>query len=381
MSLTESGDVLHISSGERTVSVREVKVELGPRSYTIYVAAGTLGDFGYYAGRHLAGKRIMVVTNPTVGGLYGEVLRRSLTSAGFTVIWAEIPDGEAYKNLSTVAGLYDAALDGGVERGDAVVALGGGVVGDIAGFLAATYMRGVALVQVPTTLLAQVDSSVGGKVGVNHPRAKNIIGAFYQPFFVFIDVRTLASLPDREVRAGLAEVIKYGVIKDAEFFQWLETNIERLLKLEPPALEYAVSVSCRIKAAVVSADEKEEGIRAILNFGHTVGHALEAVTVYHRFVHGEAVGVGMAAAGRLAADLGFFDKTGVESITALINRAGLPSEIPPDIPIEELLEAVHRDKKVSDSQLTFVFPEAIGRVRIVRGVPVAAVRAVVTASK
>ncbi|MEW6172712.1 MAG: 3-dehydroquinate synthase [Bacillota bacterium] len=358
---------------EWVIRVREVKVELGQRSYPIYVGAGTLRDFGVNARRHLAGKQVLVVTNPTVGGIYGKVLRESLISAGFTVIWAEIPDGEEYKTLSTMADLYDAALDGGLERQDAVVALGGGVVGDIAGFLAATYMRGVSLIQVPTTLLAQVDSSVGGKTGVNHPRAKNIIGAFYQPRFVFIDVRTLSSLPAREIRAGLAEVIKYGVIKDAEFFKWLETNIESLLKLEPSALEYAVSVSCRIKAAVVSADEKEEGVRAILNFGHTVGHALETVTGYQRFVHGEAVGVGMVAAGRLAVHLDYFEKTGVDRIAAIVDRAGLPFKIPPDISTEELLTAMRRDKKVSGSQLTFVLPEEIGRVRIVRGVPADAV--------
>jgi 3-dehydroquinate synthase len=309
-----------------------------------------------------------VVTNPVVAGLYGETVKRSLAEAGFQVGEAQIPDGEEYKTLATVAGLYDAAFTGGLERGDAVLALGGGVVGDIAGFLAATYMRGVPFVQVPTTLLAQVDSSVGGKVGVNHPGGKNLIGAFYQPRFVLIDPDTLATLPSREVRAGLAEVIKYGVISDAGFFSWLEANIDRLLNLEPAALEHAIAASCRIKAAVVSADETEAGLRAILNFGHTVGHALEAVTGYQRFVHGEAVAIGMVAAARLAVRLGYFEPPGAERITGLVLRAGLPAEVPADVEPEILLETMRRDKKVAADRLTFVLPEAVGRVRVVRGV-------------
>jgi 3-dehydroquinate synthase len=319
---------------------------------------------------------MLVVTNPVVAGLYGEAVKRSLAEAGFQVGEAQIPDGEEYKTLATVAGLYDAAFTGGLERGDAVLALGGGVVGDIAGFLAATYMRGVPFVQVPTTLLAQVDSSVGGKVGVNHPGGKNLIGAFYQPRFVLIDPDTLATLPSREVRAGLAEVIKYGVISDAGFFSWLEANIDRLLNLEPAALEHAIAASCRIKAAVVSADETETGLRAILNFGHTVGHALEAVTGYQRFVHGEAVAIGMVAAARLAVRLGYFEPPGAERITGLVLRAGLPAEVPAGVVPGALLEAMRRDKKVVANRLTFVLPEAIGRVRVVRGVAAEEVLAV-----
>ncbi|MEW6770774.1 MAG: 3-dehydroquinate synthase [Bacillota bacterium] len=346
----------------------EVRVELGPRSYPIYVASGCLGKLGRIAQEHLTGRRILVVTNPVVAGLYGKAVKQSLAEAGFQVGEAQIPDGEEYKTLATVAGLYDAAFTGGLERGDAVLALGGGVVGDVAGFLAATYMRGVPFVQVPTTLLAQVDSSVGGKVGVNHPRGKNLIGAFYQPRFVLIDPDTLATLPPREVRAGMAEVIKYGVISDAGFFSWLEANIDRLLNIEPAALEHAIAASCRIKAAVVSADETEAGLRAILNFGHTVGHALEAVTGYQRFVHGEAVAIGMVAAARLAVRLGCFEPPGADRIAGLVSRAGLPAEVPSDIAPEALLEVMERDKKVVANRLTFVLPEAVGRVRIVRGV-------------
>jgi 3-dehydroquinate synthase len=328
------------------------------------------------ARRHLSGKRVLVVTNPTVAPLYAAAVEESLAAAGFVVRRAEIPDGEEHKTLATVAALYDAALGAELERGDSVLALGGGVVGDIAGFLAATYMRGVAFVQVPTTLLAQVDSSVGGKVGVNHPWGKNLIGAFYQPRFVLADVRTLATLPLREVRAGLAEVIKYGVIHDAAFFAWLEANFEALLKLADAAVEQAVATSCAIKAAVVSADETEKGLRAILNFGHTLGHALEAATRYERFVHGEAVAIGMVFAARLARRLGYFEPAGVERIAALVRRAGLPDAIPPDIAPEALLDAMRRDKKVAAGQLTFILPEAIGKVRIVRGVPADIVRSV-----
>lgn len=346
----------------------EVRVELGPRSYPIYVASGSLGKLGRIAQEHLTGRRILVVTNPVVAGLYGEVVKQSLAEAGFWVGEAQVPDGEEYKTLATVAGLYDAAFTNGLERGDAVLALGGGVIGDIAGFLAATYMRGVPFAQVPTTLLAQVDSSVGGKVGVNHPGGKNLIGAFYQPRFVLIDPDTLATLPSREVRAGLAEVIKYGVISDAGFFSWLEVNIDRLLNLEPAALEHAIAVSCRLKATVVSADETEAGLRAILNFGHTVGHALEAVTGYQRFIHGEAVAIGMVAAARLAVHLGYFELPEAERLTELLLRAGLPTEVPADIVPEVLLETMRRDKKVAADRLTFVLPEAVGRVRVVRGV-------------
>lgn len=343
-------------------------MELGPRSYPIYVARGALEQLGEISRRHLVSQRILVVTTLTVSNLYGETVLKQLSTAGFRLHSVEIPDGEEYKTLDTVARLYDAAIDGKLERGDAVVAFGGGVVGDVAGFLAATYMRGVPFVQVPTTLLAQVDSSVGGKVGVNHPRGKNLIGAFYQPKFVLADTETLSTLPTREIRAGLAEVIKYGVIWDEEFFCWLVENITRLLRLDPGALEHAIATSCRIKAAVVSADEREKGLRAVLNFGHTVGHALEAVTGFERFVHGEAVAIGMVVASRLAVILGYFDRARAEQVASLISHAGLPLHIPPDISRTALLNAMQQDKKVAGGQLTFVLPERIGKVRIVRGV-------------
>lgn len=354
----------------------EVIVQLGPRSYPIYVAPGALEELGRTARRHLTSQKVLVVTNLTISNLYGEAVRKQFSAAGFRVYCTEIPDGEEYKTLHTISRLYDSAVDGKLERGDTVVALGGGVVGDVAGFLAATYMRGVSFVQIPTTLLAQVDSSVGGKVGVNHPRGKNLIGAFYQPKFVLADVETLCTLPTREVRAGLAEVIKYGVIWDEEFFHWLVESIQRLLKLDAEALEHAVATSCSIKASVVSADEYEKGPRAVLNFGHTVGHALEAVTGYERFVHGEAVAIGMVVAARLAVNLGYLDRAAAEKIESLVSLAGLPLHVPAEIPTTALLDAMQQDKKVTGGELTFVLPERIGKVRIVRGIPLDAVRSV-----
>lgn len=312
--------------------------------------------------KRVTGSRVLVVINPTVRGLWGRGAERSLAEAGLAVHWAEIPDGEEHKTLNTAARLYDRAFEAGLDRNCAVVALGGGVVGDIAGFVAATYLRGVPLVQVPTTLLAQVDSSVGGKVGVNHPQGKNIIGAFYQPVLVLADVGTLRTLPGRELRAGIAEVIKYGVIYDAAFFGWLEENLERLLEGDPEALTYAVEMSCRIKARVVEADETEQGLRQILNYGHTFGHALEALTGYRVYVHGEAVAVGMVAAAKLSVLIGLLDEDAYGRIEQLVRRAGLPADIPADLSFESVLASMERDKKARDGRITFVLPEAIGRV-------------------
>jgi len=342
---------------------REVTVNLGAsRSYPIFLGEGILPGLGDETRKRVTGGRVLVVTNPTVGSLWGREAERSLAEAGFAVYRAEIPDGEEYKTLDTAAHLYDRAFEAGLDRSCAVVALGGGVVGDVAGFTAATYMRGVPLVQVPTTLMAQVDSSVGGKVAVNHPRGKNIIGAFYQPVLVLADVGTLRTLPGRELRAGIAEVIKYGVISDAAFFGWLEENLERLLKGDPEALTYAVEMSCRIKARVVEADETEQGLRRVLNYGHTFGHALEALTGYRVYVHGEAVAVGMVAAAKLSVLLGLLDEESYSRIEQLVRRAGLPADIPADLSFEAALTCMERDKKAQDGRITFVLPEAVGRV-------------------
>ena len=354
------------------MTTRELRVGLGRRHYPIRIGEQLLPALGPEVRARVRGFGALLVTNPTVGALYGPVVRRSLDDAGLKVFYVEIPDGEEHKTLDTAARLYDRAFAAGLDRDCPLIALGGGVIGDITGFAAATYLRGVPFVQVPTTLLAQVDSSVGGKVGVNHPRGKNIIGAFYQPVLVLADVGTLRSLPARELRAGIAEVIKYGVILDADFFAWLENNLERLLTKDAAALAYAVEVSCRLKAQVVEADETEQGFRQILNYGHTVGHAVEALTGYRALVHGEAVGLGMVAAARLAVLLGMLDAAHSRRIEALVRRAGLPTEIPAGLGAEELWATMARDKKARAGRVTFILPEAIGRVRIVPEVPAAA---------
>jgi len=341
-----------------------IKVELGTRSYHIYTGAGILPDLGRYLKELPVGKKVLVITNPTVRHLYGQEVEDSLAGAGFRVTFGEIGDGEKYKTMATAERLYDLAFENEIDRTSPVIALGGGVVGDVAGFVAATYLRGVPFIQVPTTLLAQVDSSVGGKVAVNHPRGKNIIGVFYQPRLVLADVTLLNTLPPRELRSGLAEVIKYGVIWSEELFGWLEENIEALLAGDAGALIHVVRESCRIKAKVVAEDETEGGLRAILNFGHTVGHAVEALTGYREYTHGEAVGIGMVAAARLAGSLGLLDMTGCARIETLVRRAGLPSEVPGNFTPEELVECFYHDKKAVGGRLTFVLPCRIGKVKI-----------------
>lgn len=343
-----------------------VNINLGKRSYQIIINSGILEQCGEFLARLGLGEKILLVTNPTVYSLYGSTMQKSLREFGFKVTAVEVPDGEEYKNLQQAEKLYDAAFSAGLDRGCPVVALGGGVIGDLAGFVASTYMRGVPFVQVPTTLLAQVDSSVGGKVAVNHPRGKNIIGAFYQPSLVLADLQVLKTLPPRELRAGLAEVIKYGIIRDGSFFEWLEANLELLLQLDYEALAVAVKQSCQIKARVVEEDETEQGVRAILNFGHTVGHALESLTSYKVYRHGEAVAVGMVAASRMAERMGLFGTRERERVEKIISRAGLPTEIPPEINTPELVRCFYSDKKVMSENLTFVLPVKIGQVIIDR---------------
>ena len=331
-------------------------VELGDRSYPIVIGRGLLGG-GFDLGAHLRGDDCLVVTNETVGPLYLDKLLANLE--GRNVSSVALPDGEAYKTLATMQTILDRLVESGANRDTTVVALGGGVVGDIAGFAAACYMRGVAFAQVPTTLLAQVDSSVGGKTGVNHEQGKNLIGAFHQPGVVLIDTDTLATLPDRELRAGLAEVIKYGAICDAAFFDWLENNMERLLAREPEALAHAIQRSCELKAEVVAEDEREAGRRAILNFGHTFGHAIERCQGYGDWLHGEAVAAGMI----MAAQLSGLAATDVERLRALVAAAGLPVE-PPAIAPEDWMSAMGMDKKVQGKRLRFVLLDDIGASRV-----------------
>lgn len=349
--------------------MEEVTVNLGRHSYRIVIGSGVIGRCGQYLEGFNLGKKVLLITNATVGDLYGDTVQSSLRDSGFKVIVHRLPDGEQYKTLQMAERLYDVAFTAGLDRACPVVALGGGVIGDLAGFTAATYMRGVPFVQIPTSLLAQVDSSVGGKVAVNHERGKNIIGSFYQPLIVLTDVDVLSSLPARELRAGLAEVIKYGIIKDAVFFGWLERYLENILRLDQDAAGKLVKQSCAIKAQIVEEDETEQGIRAILNFGHTLGHALETLTAYQKYRHGEAVAVGMVFASRLAEKMGMLKAEDRERIEALIMRAGLPAELPAGLSPKDFIPCFYSDKKVLSGRITFVLPGQIGRVTIARDLP------------
>lgn len=340
--------------------MRQVRVELGERSYPIHIGSGLLANKTLLR-ESVSGNQALILTNPTVAELY---LSQVLDAfADLDVDVHMMPDGEAHKSLEEYGKALDFLLSKRHNRTTTVVALGGGVVGDLAGFVAATYQRGVGFVQIPTTLLAQVDSSVGGKTAVNHATGKNMIGAFYQPSAVFADLDVLSSLPAREFRAGLAEVIKYGVIFDADFFVWLEEHVAELLALDDAALAHAVARSAEIKADVVAQDEREGGIRAILNYGHTFGHAIEKLTEYGTFLHGEAVAIGMVQAAGYASHANELSEMDAKRIRTLIERFELPCE-PPQLSSESVLEAMGMDKKVSDGRLRLIVPVAIGRVEI-----------------
>ena len=334
----------------------KLNVELGARSYPIVIGRELLGG-RFDLGEYVRGADCLVVTNETVGPLYLDKLLTNLPGRDAASI--ALPDGEAHKTLATMQSILDRLVASGANRDTTVIALGGGVVGDIAGFAAACYMRGVDFIQVPTTLLAQVDSSVGGKTGVNHEQGKNLIGAFHQPRIVLIDTDTLATLPDRELRAGLAEVIKYGAICDAAFFDWLEDNMESLLTRDADALAYAIRRSCELKAEVVAEDEREAGRRAILNFGHTFGHAIERCQGYGDWLHGEAVAAGMVMAARLSG----LESADVGRLRSLVAAAGLPVE-PPAIAHGDWMAAMGMDKKVQGKRLRFVLLDSIGASRV-----------------
>ncbi len=333
-------------------------VDLGDRSYPISIGQLLLSDANLI-NRHVAGKRVAVVTNTTVGPLYLDKLVRMLSDAGKQVTTIVLPDGEEEKNWSSLMRVFDVLLQEKCDRKTTLVALGGGVIGDLTGFAAATYMRGIPFIQVPTTLLAQVDSSVGGKTGINHPLGKNMIGAFYQPQAVIADTSTLETLPARELSAGLAEVIKYGAIIDVAFFEWIEANIAKLASRDANALAYAIRRSCELKADVVRQDEREGGLRAILNFGHTFGHAIEAGLGYGEWLHGEAVGCGMVMAADLSQRLGFIDAATKERVTALVKAAGLPV-VAPDLGKERWLELMQVDKKNEGGQIKFILLKPLG---------------------
>ncbi len=339
---------------------RTVPVALGERSYRIEIGSDTLSRAGAAIAERTKATRAVVVSVPAVARRYAPRLLRSLREAGVSASRVLVPDGDASKSLRQAARLYEALLDAGADRGSVVVALGGGMVGDLAGFVAATYLRGVAFVQVPTTILAMVDASIGGKVGVNLPRGKNLVGAFHQPRLVWIDVATLRSLPRRERVAGLAEVVKAGAILDAELFALLEREAERILELEPEALLRAIERACAIKAEVVARDEREAGLRMLLNFGHTLAHAIEALSRYRGVLHGEAVSMGMVFAARRSEALGLAPAGTAERLEALLRRLSLPTE-PPAFPRKAYLAALRVDKKRTDARIRFVVLRGIGR--------------------
>jgi len=332
--------------------MKTITVALDDRSYPIVIGRGLL-DGGFDLAEYVRGNDCLVVSNDTVAPLYLDKLRPNLAGCDITSI--SLPDGESFKTLATLQKILDQLVTSGANRDTTVIALGGGVVGDVAGFAAACYMRGVAFIQVPTTLLAQVDSSVGGKTGVNHEKGKNLIGAFHQPEVVLIDTGTLTTLPERELKAGLAEVIKYGAICDPDFFEWLESDMAALIDQDPDALAYAIRRSCELKAEVVAKDERESGRRAILNFGHTFGHAIEHCLGYGKWLHGEAVAAGMV----MAAELSGIAAADRARLSELIAAAGLPTQ-PPAISSERWLETMGMDKKVQKKQLRFVLLRSLG---------------------
>jgi 3-dehydroquinate synthase len=351
--------------------VTTLTVELAERSYPILIGPGLL-DNAALLDEHVPRGTVLLVSNTTVAPLYAAALKQGLGDR--TVVEAIVPDGESYKTLATLSRILDVAVANRLARDCTVVALGGGVVGDMAGFAAACYLRGVDFVQVPTTLLAQVDSSVGGKTGVNHPGGKNLIGAFHQPIAVLADTDTLATLPPRELRAGLAEVIKYGLIHDAAFFDWLEVNIDRLLAANPEALTHAIRRSCEVKALIVGRDERERADRALLNLGHTFGHAIESATGYSTWLHGEAVGAGMLMAAAMSRECGFLNATDVARLRALLHRVGLPLAAP-DVSPAAALEHMKIDKKVKAGRMRFVLLKRIGAAVVTADYPPEALQA------
>jgi 3-dehydroquinate synthase len=355
--------------------MERLRIELGSRSYPILIGPGLLDDAALL-GEAVAARDVLVVTNATVAPLYLPRLERGL--GGKRVASVVLPDGEQYKTLDTLAQVFDALVERRMNRDACVVALGGGVVGDMAGFAAACYQRGVDYVQVPTTLLAQVDSSVGGKTGVNHPGGKNLIGAFHQPRAVVSDTSTLGTLLERELRAGLAEVIKYGLIGDREFLAWIEANLDALLLLEPAALTHAIRRSCEIKAAIVAEDEREHGRRALLNLGHTFGHAIETATGYGGWLHGEAVGVGMLMAADLSCRLGWLGSADVDRVRALLERAGLPIAAP-RIGAARGIELMGMDKKVLAGRIRLVLMRKLGEGVVAGDYPADALQATLVA--
>lgn len=343
-----------------------IPVELPQTRYDIKIAAGGLQYLGPWLSATGQQGKVLLVSNPAIFKHYGAQAMTSLEQAGFEATHCILPAGERYKTLRSIEKIHGAAFDQRLERSSTMVALGGGVIGDMTGFAAATWLRGIAVVQVPTSLLAMVDASMGGKTGVNHPQGKNLIGAFHQPRLVLIDPETLATLPGREFRAGMAEVIKYGIIWSQKLFEQLEQakRLDQMRYVGPELLHEILEESCQAKADVVSQDEKEAGLRAILNYGHTVGHAVESLTGYRLVNHGEAVAIGMVAAGAIAVALGHWTQAEADRQLAIIRKAGLPVQLPADMDIDAILNALRSDKKVRSGKVRFVLPKGIGEVFI-----------------
>jgi 3-dehydroquinate synthase len=360
-----------------TTSADTLTVDLGDRSYPIEIGAACLEGLGLRLAGILSGRSVVVLSDSNVAPLYGEAALSSLRAAGFQADLCTVAAGESSKSLDVLSFVFDFLVRNRMSRQGVIVALGGGVVGDLAGFAAATYLRGIDYVQAPTSLVAMVDSSVGGKTGINHPAGKNLIGAFWQPRLVFVDTDLLRTLPRRELVAGMAEVIKHGVIRDEGYFAFVESNAEAILQDDPAAMARVVEGSCRIKAAVVAEDEREiSGIRAHLNFGHTLAHALEANAGYGTLRHGEAVAIGMEAAGRLATERGMWSAGELNRLVSLLNKMGLPTRIPPGLQLDPLMETMRLDKKVKDGRVRFVLPTRLGAVTLVDDVSMDEVRRV-----
>jgi len=368
-------------TSKTTGAPQRVRVELSERSYDIMIGDGLLSQAADWLRPLKLGKHGVIITDTNVAPLYGESLRESLKAAGFLVDMLDVSAGEESKSLRQANRLFEKLPPLGMDRQSFVIALGGGVVGDLAGFVAASYMRGIALVQMPTTLLAQMDSSVGGKVGVNLPQGKNLVGAFYQPRLVLADTGTLTTLPERELRAGFAEVIKHGAIRDAEFFAWLEREYQHVLKLNPVAVTHAVRRCCEIKAEVVSADERESGLRAILNFGHTIGHAMEALSEYVGLLHGEAISMGMRFAANLSVKRAGLAQAEADRLEALLVASGLPTRLGAKFEIDQLIAAMRLDKKARNGKLRFVLLKRLGETIITNAVADADIEEAVNVSR
>jgi len=358
--------------------MKQLRIDLADRSYDILIGRDLLPRVGEHLSHLKNTRRALVVTNPEINKLYGKSLSEGLQSAGLKIECVEIPEGETHKTLQDAQTVYDHLIKNQYDRNTLLVALGGGVIGDLTGFVAATFLRGVPFIQVPTTLLSQVDSSVGGKTAVNHPQGKNLIGAFHQPRLVVIDLDSLSSLPADEFRAGMAEIIKYGVIADPKLFAFLEQNPEKIMAQDTERLAAIIETSCAIKAQVVERDERESRYRMILNFGHTLGHAIEALTHYSKFKHGEAVAIGMVYAAKLSRQLGKCSQDVVTKIEALVGKFGLPSRLP-EFSAADYIQTLYRDKKAHDKNIRFVLVRDIGTVEIVDRVSEADIEKALTA--